>query len=831
MKPSIFCSIFCVSFLFTTFTGTRLTASDLLIKNHSFEDGFQNWSLTTDGTCITLDSERSFTGTKSAKLGKSTNLTKPDLESDKLAASPGTTYIANGRVLLSNMAIARIYLRFWDDSGKLLTETCDHIRAETQNQQTSSAGWRLLQTKLTAPRRAATVSVKLSADAGNAGDIRWDDILITKEYTNLGIQVNGSTPHGTAFGTGSDQNKIYIAYNGADAVDASVAVLNINTETIEAAYPMRGSTGSRAAATATDGSVYFAGGRGSSPARVFRYNPDRRSVDDLGIPFRNQTLIWTLEAGANGEIFGGTYNRAGVFHWRRNRFTQTGNMPIWPQMMYARGLAYDASANVLYIGAGTLARLIRCDLNRGTMTDVLPEKYANVSMVNEMEYTGSRLFALCNDLLVLRIEEAKDRKVTVYLDAAFPSSTLPSPARDGQVYIVKSGELHCYDIAAKSLVPTGAKPAFRPLKMGWVTLANQDEFPGQTLVGFGKNDAGEIKLFKYNPDIKKFRMSDVSGSPRSPVSIHTIHAGPDGKIYSSGFADIGFGVYTPLRGDEDRNTPDEIHQGMHQCENMLTYNGKLYCGTYPGGKVYEYDPAQPWKSGKNPRLLFDMGVKNQDRPYGLAAGDGKIFAGTIAKYGLLQGALGVHDIGTGTTRIHFDIVKDQSVLTLAWCNGKVYGGTSIKGGLGGTPTQKQAKLFVYDPVADQKTAEYDLPRSGLTAITALLTDGNQIWGMAEGWLFIFDPLTEKFEYIEHLFHEIDYKGAGEWNDATLLSVAREPDYIFGSIGKKYLFKINKATKSVERIVSDGADSVTADDYGYLYYINGYHSTTISRYAY
>lgn len=56
--------------------------------------------------------------------------------------------------------------------------------------------------------------------------------------------------------------------------------------------------------------------------------------------------------------------------------------------------------------------------------------------------------------------------------------------------------------------------------------------------------------------------------------------------------------------------------------------------------------------------------------------------------------------------VYRDIVKDQSIFGLAYHDGKIYGGTSLVGGLGISPTETQAKLFVFDVAKREKIAEF-----------------------------------------------------------------------------------------------------------------------------
>ncbi|MFS8610600.1 MAG: hypothetical protein FWJ68_03570 [Planifilum fulgidum] len=132
----------------------------------------------------------------------------------------------------------------------------------------------------------------------------------------------------------------------------------------------------------------------------------------------------------------------------------------------------------------------------------------------------------------------------------------------------------------------------------------------------------------------------------------------------------------------------------------------------------------------------------------------KLFIGTAPYYGQLGGAFAVYDTVTGEKQVYRNIVPNQSVISLAYKDGKVYAGTSIYGGDASVPVEKEAKLFVWDVATGKKIRE-TVPVPGETAIGALLVgpDGN-IWGFAQGTLFIYDPKTGKVIYRGEKFPDL-----------------------------------------------------------------------------
>ncbi|MFD0957812.1 hypothetical protein [Paenibacillus chungangensis] len=122
----------------------------------------------------------------------------------------------------------------------------------------------------------------------------------------------------------------------------------------------------------------------------------------------------------------------------------------------------------------------------------------------------------------------------------------------------------------------------------------------------------------------------------------------------------------------------------------------------------------------------------------------KLYIGTIPDYGLLGGALTIYDPTTNEHDIFHDVVYNQSIVGLAYRDGKLYGSTSIHGGEGINPTETVAKMFVWDLSTNEKTIEFtpEIPGAA-TAPTMIngLTFGPDglLWAAADGTLFALDP--------------------------------------------------------------------------------------------
>ncbi|MBB6734328.1 hypothetical protein [Cohnella zeiphila] len=821
--------------------GHSARAADIPTTDFSFEQDLNGWMPVTDkdngndqddrGSGFQVSSDSSTDGTHSVKMTDTKNSRAYGLESGKLSAAAGTTYIAYADVK-SLSGESELHLRYYSDAGSLLDEAVAVAPV--------TGAWSPVQASMEAPAGTAYAAVLLYSDKINTGTAYWDRVRFTSSFTDLGVQVGGAAPLGSTFGNGANQDKIYSVVTG-NANDLPVMqVIDADTESVATSVtlPADGArpTGVWATATATDGTVYLGA---YTNGRMYKYVPGAAALTDLGQAIPGESYVYDLAAGRDGKVYGGTYNHAGFFQYDpASGFSQIGGMPVYAppgrNISYTRALAYDAVHDVSYLAVGANASLVRYDHATGQMSDILPAAYSNITLAGAVEYEGDRVFvSIGGYIVVLRVDVQPDGSVKTTEEAAITGTTpRVSPARNGGVYLIQSGKLARYDIASATVTPIEETVPGRVQRFGWVTLEDQGDFPGETLVALCSTN-NETYLMKYNPQNGAFRMARVEGSPRIPGAINSIGAGPDGSIYTSAYLTGGLGRYIPFAGDANDGQPEYVFAPINQIDKIESFNGKLYLGVYPGGQLYEYDPSQAWSPGTNPKLLIGTSGYDQDRPKAIAYGDNRVFMGTTGKTGALPGALSVYDYATGTTTVHKNIVTDQSIISLAYLDGTLYGGTTIRGGLESVPSQTEAKLFAYDPVAGVKTAEYSLPPtpSGkkLTAITELIPVDGKLWGFAEGYLFVFDPATAEFEYMEEKFADVTYPG-GTYRDADLVSVAKDPENLYGTIGNKYLFKLNKASKEVTVLQSaGGADMLAADKDGNLYYRKD--DTSLWRYSF
>lgn len=798
---------------------TPAQAADLTLTNNGFENDLTGWTQFGNGG-NTVSTAQAYKSTKSALIDDNDDNGGTGLESSKVAATAGVRYTAYARFYVEK-GTPDLYLRFYDSSDGYISGASIPFVGKLNE-------WTLVRLNATAPTGTARLTVLPYSSKGNNGVAYVDDVLVTPRLTDLGAQVTAAQINGSTFGTGANQNKVYGVFAGSSdkaSNPARMAVIDVDQERAGSSFALPNADGAWAATTATDGRVYLGTYQNGG---LYQYVPGATSVNDLGAAIDGETFVWDLTPGLDGVVYGGTYGNAGYFKYDPKSSlgpVQIGSKPIWPGKQYVRSLAFDPVQTQTYLGTGTNATLVRFDRETGAKAAIpLPSEYSNETVIGGLTYTGDRLFTVLGSgkLSVLRIYEDASGAPQAEQEATLPKSALTvSPAHNGRVYAVNGNQLYEYDLAAHTFtaLPVTTDPTLVVSSFGWVHLTDQGAFPNDTLVVVGHGKDGETYLLKYNPESKASRLAQVANTPHQPVDISAVGVGSDGGIYTGGFVTGGTGRYEPFRGDTDDRAAEQLTWGLTQIESVLPVNGKTYFGTYPGALVSEYDPTQPWVRGSNPRQIMNLGGELQDRPYTMATGGGKLFVGTTPKNGYWDGALSVYDLTTGAYTAYRGFVPNQSVVSLAYLNGKLYGGTSIRGGYGvdKTPKATKAVFFSYDPLTGTRTDIALNTTATLTAITALAVVDNKIWGMAEGQLFVYDPALPGFtRNPTNLFPAVDYTW-GTWEDAKLATTPSDTSNVYGVIGDTF-FKINKTGTPVVTVLKDtGADHLTVDAYGNMYY--------------
>ncbi|MES3017779.1 MAG: hypothetical protein V4721_08375 [Bacteroidota bacterium] len=610
---------------------------------------------------------------------------------------------------------------------------------------------------------------------------------------NLGPQIKASVIQGSTFL--SDPSGRELVYTVVRGNPAHLLGYTVDDKKLIVDQPLPGADGAWDLAVSTDGWLYIPGAKGI----LYRHRPGTQLVENLGIVLPGETTVWNLAAGKNGEMFGATYPGCRVFRYHPdNGFTDVGKGPLVQGENYVRSLVYHDRSEKLFAGIGSHADLIELDPLTGDKISLLPPQLKTKEFVYSLEILqgqadGDRLLALVTNGSFTLVYNLLTRKIE-YQITEMDMKAVSSSDRSGKFYYTSKSGLYSRNVTKSADIPvkhasnTGSANAM--LTKGRILwMLNADGVLSRL-----DTDNGEI-------------INTLLEIPGQPISIQAIMKGPDGRIWSGGYLAGGHGAYDP-----EKNTTTS-YPGLHQTEGMTVSGKDIYFGIYPKGMYYKYDTSRPWDlKASNPQLLGQ--IPDQSRSFAVLNEplSSKIFFGMVPEYGKLGGHLVSYDTKTTELKTYGPVSKDQSIVSLTYANKLVWGGTSVSGGLGIRPATTAARLFSWD-VSKGQVVDDLVPVAGANAITALITapDGN-IWGMAGGTLFVYDPILKKIIKSVELYPARPLT-SHVWRDAFL--VWHPNGKVYGT-GDNQMFSIDPLTFTVEKLFKP-ASLLAMDNNGRLYF--------------
>ncbi|MFC7748468.1 S-layer homology domain-containing protein [Paenibacillus thermoaerophilus] len=718
----------------------------------------------------------------------------------------------------------KVDLRFYDSGDRILSTVSAFVPDQINV-------WGETRIAATAPRNAAYVRAVMYIPGDNkAGRFYADNINLVVKPTphyisDLGPQSQTLTVMTGSYGKNKQgRDVMYTVVQGDPGV---FVVTDVQTEEVLETYPLVALDGSPVTAAwgitvASDGKAYA----GSTPnGTLFQYDPQTRTMTALGKPINSDTVIWTLVPGKNGKVYGGTGYSQSVFEYdpaSGMKELVSFKRPGVSADRHVRSLAYDPDAHVLYAGVGDAAKLYRYDLNSKAVTDLSIPEFDGKTAVYDLRYAGGKLFVRVDPGPQMFVYDTVAKKWLVKANTQYnargfsPASgdnrvfyTAPVPKEDGTSQV----KLFEYNLVTNQYKALDTDVKNVAVSYGYVELQDP-EYPGQTLVGLAGNNG---RAFYYNLATGKTRTTELDLPPQF-AEIHSIGKSFDGKMLTAGFiSGGGLGIYSPTKNETERQLL------IGQIEGYASLNGKMYFGVYPGATLFEYDPSQPWNrtdasKPNNPLRLLQIG-NEQDRPIAMVGVEefNKVFIGTYPIAGKTGGALTILDPATRTIEVKRNIVPNHSLNTMLYRDGKLYIGTGAQDGTDG-------RLVIYDIAAARLEGEGIVPVAGKKALSSLIwgPDGN-IWGMALGTLFIYDPKTRQVIYRDDKFPAADYS----YGNAHL-HVGTDQN-IYGSFYTGYvadktytskMFKIDASTKAMTILYESNVEKLAQDDFGNFYFKNG-----------
>jgi hypothetical protein len=518
-------------------------------------------------------------------------------------------------------------------------------------------------------------------------------------------------------GPAPGSQRLYLSYLYLDHTIDVVAVDPITGAHQVFPNPAPTESGARSMAAGPDGNLYL----GTLPhAHFLKLDPRRGKLIDLGRPSETEEYIWDVAFASDRKLYGATYPGAKLVRYdpASGRMDDLGRMD--PVEQYAHYVAGSRDGFV-YVGIGTSkANIAAYEISTGIHREILPPAFQTVG------------------------------QALVYA------------SRDGNVY-GRLGNQH-FRLEGFTARPVPENEASPPVDKQALRDASTVSTSGRTIRVTAPSGETTERRFEYTGNL---------------LNIFRVAFGPDRRLYGSSILPIHF-----LRLDADRAVLRDVGDlGAGEIYSFLAHEDRLLAAAYSGlAPLYVFNPAKPFREtgeSKNPELVNFADSDHGWRPQAMIAGpEDNVYIGAVSGYGKLGGPLLTWNVNTSKIHTYPQLVEDQSVVTLAAWKNLIAGGTTIGGGGGSHPTQKEAKIFLWDPRTRRKTFEA-VPVAGAASITDLIAAPNGlIYGIASGSssptavVFAFDP--EKKVVVSHRsapFTRAIYNAIGVTHHGDLLGLA------------------------------------------------------------
>lgn len=599
--------------------------------------------------------------------------------------------------------------------------------------------------------------------------------------------------------TGSDEAGNSYMYFVMHGTPSALAVVDLNTNELKNTYTLSNSTSAWGLDVDKDGTVWVGG---TTDGNVYSYNPNTGEFRDHGdkLTLPKDTAIQDIDA-VDGVVYGSTAYGGSVFKYDSHLDELVNFGQVSYKKEFAKSLAYDKEKDVLYVGVGSKADLVKFDLKTKQKTNFLPDDYKNDKYVRDIRLIGNELFARMDpsNRLVVFDKETLEKIDEIELNSR--TISLKSPMED-VIYYSKHNSLYKYDLTTKEQVSLDI-PLLKGtelLTLDFVEL-NDPNYPGYTLVGLIDNDGN---VLKYNletgfNEITKFEL------PPQPVTLYTmIHDEKRENIFINGYMSGGLAIYNT------KTHQSILHQDISQIESMTIMGDKLYLGAYPKSRVLELDLSQPW-SATNPREIMRLGDYGQERSTAITAVKelNKVFVGTYPETSMGGGALAIYDLKENKQEVYENYIYNQSLVSFLSHGEYIYGGTSIHANY--QINDRGARFFRFKPDSPEEQEYIHLPLQA-SMITSLIADEEgTIWAMADGTLVSYNPKTNEIR-TKQILELI----SGRFRNAKIIEGI--DGNIYGTVEGK-LFKADPKTMEVKILQEEGAYEIAQDSEGNLYFRN------------
>ncbi|WP_152396573.1 cohesin domain-containing protein [Paenibacillus guangzhouensis] len=554
-----------------------------------------------------------------------------------------------------------------------------------------------------------------------------------------------------------------VLYTTASTTPAVFNVIDVKNNQLIRDFELEGVAQSWRHVIAPDQTVYIGAITSSGTGELWSYSPVTKKVQKLKV-LGSEKSVWSMTTDPDGNVYIGTYDHGKLFRYNPKTQELKDYGSLLADHNYIRSMAYHDG--YIYAGMALPFEVVKVNVATGAsevISDAVPGilgvPHEDLEFAYDMAVVDKYLFVKASGkagliMVYFNLETQQWENKSIGIDPVSGRGVMSYnqiPVADGKAYVPAHGGILEVDLGTLQTRNTGISFATSLRGAAWIDMGDPELTPDRTIVTIQAN--GKLSAL----DVKKGIRKDMPGvaAKGGPLPIHNMEKGTDGRLYMSAYPGGVGGVFDP-------RTKQSSNFLIGQAEGIVSVGNKVYYGIYPGGYIYEVDISGGKMS--EPKQLFQIG-SDQDRPYKMAYADGKLIIGTIPDYGQLGGAITIYDLVSGEKQVYRNLIKDHSIIGLAYKDGKIYGSTTKSGGLNTTMPESNPEVFVFDMATTEMTMHKEL--TGLAGLgkhrmISGLTFGKDglLWGGVDGILFALNPNDLSIAKQKNIYPDV--KDYGMW---------------------------------------------------------------------
>ena len=434
------------------------------------------------------------------------------------------------------------------------------------------------------------------------------------------------------------------------------------------------------------GNLYFSSGRNLMAVSV-----PNRTIHQFGTARSDITELYEFQVDYQGRLWAGTFPAGVVVCLSPSTGAEIARTPaLGNGNEYARGLSISPDKKTVWSGTGTadpdLFR-INVDTPASPQRVTIPGRGLK-SFVPKTVALGRKVFVWHNDTSGTEVVSVYDVVSRAWSDSPVKMSSRSITGLDanGYAYVNNYGVVRRIRPVDETMVVETVAPVEDRYTVH-IGLA------GSTLYLISKGSsvlsAARLSIAGSTGRNVQYQVVPVPLATQSMVIDRVTNTAYAGGYRGDGLCstDLATGAFAHSASSAE----------IEQIEGMLVDGRTLFVGSYPKAVVVTHSLPKGVRDASAYATRAKLSDSHQQsRIFAWASAQSHVVFGTVPEYGLRGGALGTFERATGTVTVYNKLIPELSIVGLVAQGHTVYGGTSVRGGMGSSDYSGDAVVFAAD---------------------------------------------------------------------------------------------------------------------------------------